>query len=103
MRAAADAEMIEYRSASAAIPPMAQAVVDQVYPSRPMVRPDCSSSSNSLFLLPCEASTEMQTSDNELTQTVSQTLWKPRPELDIDLYPDYPSPGNSEYGGRLVG
>ena len=34
---------------------------------------------------------------------VSQTHWKPRPELDIDLNPDYPSPGNSEYGGRPVG
>ena len=34
---------------------------------------------------------------------VSQTHWKPRPELDIDLNPDYPGPGNSECGGRPVG
>ena len=34
--------------------------------------------------------------------TVSQTHWKPRPELDIDLIPDYLSPGDSEDGGPLV-
>ena len=28
--------------------------------------------------------------------SVSQTHWKPRPELGIDLNPDYPSPGNSD-------
>jgi hypothetical protein len=33
--------MKEYRKASAAIPPMAWAVVGPVYPSRPVVRPDC--------------------------------------------------------------
>ncbi len=27
---------------------------------------------------------------------VSQTHWKPRPELDIDLNPDHPSPSDSE-------
>ena len=42
---AVDAEMIEYRSASVAVPPMAWAVVGLVYPSWPVVRPDCSSSS----------------------------------------------------------
>ena len=34
---------------------------------------------------------------------VSQTHWKPRPELDTDLNPAYPSPGNSGSGGRPVG
>ena len=39
----------------------------------------------------------------EVVSQISQTHWKLRPELDIDLNPDYASPGNSEYGGRPVG
>ncbi len=31
---------------------------------------------------------------NPTPELVSQTHWKPRPELDIDLNPDHPSPGD---------
>ena len=48
MRAAVDAEMIEYRSASVAVPPMAYAVVGHVYLSRTVVRPDSSTSLSSI-------------------------------------------------------
>ena len=47
MGAAVDEKMIEYRSGIAAVPPMAWAVVGPVYPSRPVVRLDCLSSSMS--------------------------------------------------------
>ena len=45
LQQAVDAGRIEYHSASSAVPPMAWVVVGQVYPSRPVVRPDSSSSS----------------------------------------------------------
>ncbi len=45
MGQAVDAEIIANRNASSVVPPMANAVVSLVYPSRPVVRPESTSSS----------------------------------------------------------
>ena len=71
VRAAADEELTEYRSASVAVPLMAEAVVGHVYPSRPVVRPDSSTSSIS-----------------RLCQN-RHDLGMPRPELDMTSESDW--------------